>query len=292
MDNTTSRTTVNLDEQIVVTETNAPADESGMNDNNAQVRPALYRHPKDALIGGVCGGIADYFGWDPALVRILWVVMTLASGGGGLLAYVALWILLPVGTTGDGQQRPPAFELNERNLGRAAMILISLGLVWLLANLGILPWLWSGFWRTVGIVFWPALLIGAGYVLLRKVNRNDWRMNFGSGASRVKEGVQGHMPTRADVSAGMRSLRERIPLKRSRQDRMFMGVCGGIGRAIGIDANLVRLVWAAFSIGSIGMGVLLYVIAGLVLPEETPLELQAYDEQDVQVIDVSAGHTA
>ncbi len=47
-----------------------------------------------------------------------------------------------------------------------------------------------------------------------------------------------------------------------------MGVCGGIGQKIGIDANLVRLVWAAFSIGSIGMGVLIYVLVGLFLPEE------------------------
>jgi phage shock protein PspC (stress-responsive transcriptional regulator) len=171
-------------------------------------------------------------------------------------------------------------------------LLISLGLIWLLANLGILPWLWGGFWRTIGVIFWPALLIGAGYVLLRRVNRSDWRFNLGNSANRVKSGVSGRVPTRADVSAGLRTMRDRFPLKRSRQDRMFMGVCGGIGRALGIDANLVRLVWAAFSIGSIGMGVLIYVIAGLLLPEEQVMAIQPYQEQDVQVIDISAGRTA
>ncbi|NJN83912.1 MAG: PspC domain-containing protein [Caldilineaceae bacterium] len=76
----------------------------------------LYRHPSDKLIGGVCGGLADYFGWDAALVRIIWLVATLATGGGGFLAYLALWILLPVGTSQDGQVRPPTIELNERNM--------------------------------------------------------------------------------------------------------------------------------------------------------------------------------
>ncbi|MCC6165909.1 MAG: PspC domain-containing protein [Caldilineaceae bacterium] len=86
----------------------------------------------------------------------------------------------------------------------------------------------------------------------------------------------------------MRQARQRFPLKRSRTDRIFMGVCGGIGRRLGIDANLVRLVWAAFSVGSIGMGVLLYVILGLLLPEAPVTEIAPYPaEQDIQVIDIS-----
>jgi len=68
-----------------------------------------------------------------------------------------------------------------------------------------------------------------------------------------------------------------------------MGVCGGIAHRLGIDANLVRLVWAAFSIGSIGMGVLLYVLAGLFLPEDEPVAVDIYRDEphDVQIIDVS-----
>jgi len=66
-----------------------------------------------------------------------------------------------------------------------------------------------------------------------------------------------------------------------------MGVCGGIGQRIGIDPNLVRLIWAAFSVGSIGMGVLLYVLLGLFLTQEQVTSVQPYvdDMQDVQVID-------
>ncbi|WP_420124597.1 PspC domain-containing protein [Nakamurella sp.] len=48
----------------------------------------------DKMIGGVCGGIAAYFGIDPTLVRILAVVLALVAGG-GILAYLLAWIIMP-----------------------------------------------------------------------------------------------------------------------------------------------------------------------------------------------------
>lgn len=54
----------------------------------------LYRS-RDALIAGVCAGIADYFNVDPLVVRILAIVLTLASGGVLALAYIGLWIAVP-----------------------------------------------------------------------------------------------------------------------------------------------------------------------------------------------------
>ena len=92
------------------------------------------------------------------------------------------------------------------------------------------------------------------------------------------------------MKEGLSSARKHLPLRRSREDRIFMGVCGGIGKRIGIDANLVRLIWAAFSVGSIGMGVLIYVVIGLLLPEESDEELIAAmnEVQEVQIVDGSA----
>lgn len=282
-------------ESAPVTVASATEQDQGQRvENNPQpegsTRRMLFRHPTDRMLGGVCGGLADYFGWDPALVRILWVVATFATAvGGGILAYLALWILLPVGTAEGGQQRPPALELNERNMGRTAVVLISLGALWLLANLGILPALWNGFWQVAGLVFWPALLIGAGYLLLRYTRNEDWRLDWRGTGERVKGSVNGRMPTKDDVKQTLRQARERFPLKRSRTDRIFMGVCGGIGQRLGVDANLVRLVWAAFSVGSIGMGVLIYVLLGLFLPEEQVTGLSTYSEeaQDIQIIDTN-----
>ena len=58
--------------------------QSGQQMNNTTTKPfTLYRHPTDKLVGGVCGGFAEYLGWDPVLVRILWLVATVATGGGG-----------------------------------------------------------------------------------------------------------------------------------------------------------------------------------------------------------------
>jgi phage shock protein PspC (stress-responsive transcriptional regulator) len=260
---------------------------------SGRIPSALYRHPIDKLIGGVCGGLADYFAWDPALVRILWVVATLATGGGGLLAYVALWALLPVGTAQEGQRAPAAVELNERSLSRAAMILMALGGLWLLANIGILPWLWGALWRVASILFWPALLFGAGYLLFRQTGKGQVNVDLRGAAGQARARVGSWIPTGAEVRGGLRSMREKFPLKRSRQDRIFLGVCGGIGKRLGIDANLVRLIWAAFSVGSIGMGVLIYVLLAWMMPEEGAAPLSAYsdDSKDVPIIDVNATRT-
>ncbi len=248
----------------------------------------LFRNPTDKLIGGVCGGMADFLEWDPTLVRIAWVVLTLITGGGGILAYITLWILLPVGTIEDGQQRPAAISLNEQSLSRVAFLLIGLGGLWFLANIGVLPWLWDWFGGLFRILFWPALLIGAGYMALRYTGKG-FKWNVNETTDRVKSEVNDRMPTTDDVKSGFGKIRQSIPLKRSSTDKVFMGVCGGIGQKLGIDANLVRLVWAAFSIGSIGMGVLLYVLIGLFLPMDESAELMASNDepQDVTIVDAT-----
>jgi phage shock protein PspC (stress-responsive transcriptional regulator) len=51
---------------------------------------------KNAIIGGVCGGIAASFGWSPTLVRVLYVVISAVSAAiPGILIYVVLWVLIP-----------------------------------------------------------------------------------------------------------------------------------------------------------------------------------------------------
>lgn len=54
----------------------------------------LYRSTKDRKIAGVCGGLAEYLGIDPTLVRLLWVLFCLV-GGAGLVAYLIAWIVMP-----------------------------------------------------------------------------------------------------------------------------------------------------------------------------------------------------
>jgi phage shock protein C len=48
------------------------------------------------MIAGVCGGIAENLGWDPTLVRVLYVVASIFSAAfPGILVYIILWILMP-----------------------------------------------------------------------------------------------------------------------------------------------------------------------------------------------------
>lgn len=56
-------------------------------------------------------------------------------------------------------------------------------------------------------------------------------------------------------------------LMRSRGNRMICGVCGGIGEYLNIDPTLVRLIWALCSVASVGMGLIVYFVAAVVMPE-------------------------
>ncbi len=55
-------------------------------------------------------------------------------------------------------------------------------------------------------------------------------------------------------------------LRRSATDCKLCGVCGGLGEYFGIDANLIRLIWAAIALFA-GSGVILYIIAAVILPK-------------------------
>jgi len=57
----------------------------------------LFRSKKEKMIGGLCGGIAEYFDIDPSIVRILWLLLMFGAGF-GLLAYIIGWIIVPEDT--------------------------------------------------------------------------------------------------------------------------------------------------------------------------------------------------
>jgi len=55
----------------------------------------LHRSSNDKVIAGVCGGIAEWLGWRPGLVRVLYVVVSVLTAFSGILVYLVLWILMP-----------------------------------------------------------------------------------------------------------------------------------------------------------------------------------------------------
>ncbi|HHW57611.1 MAG TPA: PspC domain-containing protein [Clostridia bacterium] len=54
----------------------------------------LYRSKTNRMLGGVCGGIAEYFNIDPTIVRLIWAFAAVVWGS-GLLAYLIAWIIIP-----------------------------------------------------------------------------------------------------------------------------------------------------------------------------------------------------
>jgi phage shock protein PspC (stress-responsive transcriptional regulator) len=69
-----------------------------MTDRNSKI---LTRPRDGRTLAGVCAGIAAYLGLDVTLVRVLWAVIAVLTGGAGVLAYLAAWIIIP-----DGPKSP------------------------------------------------------------------------------------------------------------------------------------------------------------------------------------------
>lgn len=113
----------------------------------------LMRSRDDSVIGGVAGGLGTYLGIDPVIVRLVFVVLALV-GGGGILAYVVAWIVIP--------EAPESGMPAPQRTGSGTPMLAGLALVGL-GGLLLAERLLSGFsWRYVG----PVLLILLGGLLL------------------------------------------------------------------------------------------------------------------------------
>ena len=74
------------------------------------MRNKLYRSSKDCMIGGICGGIAEYFDIDSTLVRLLAVLVVLL-GGAGVIAYLIAWIVIPKNPEQESDEK---FEKREK----------------------------------------------------------------------------------------------------------------------------------------------------------------------------------
>lgn len=55
----------------------------------------LYRSSTNRKLGGVCGGLGEYFNVDPTLLRLLYILVVLFSAGLGIIAYLLMWVIMP-----------------------------------------------------------------------------------------------------------------------------------------------------------------------------------------------------
>ncbi len=56
-------------------------------------------------------------------------------------------------------------------------------------------------------------------------------------------------------------------LVKSKENCMICGVCGGIGKYFRIDPTVIRLIWIILTFGSVGSGILVYILAAVIMPE-------------------------
>ena len=78
----------------------------------------LFRDGEDKFLGGVSSGLAHYFGIEPLWLRIIWLVLTIPTGGATILVYILLWILIPVAETTTEKLQMKGEPVNISNIGK------------------------------------------------------------------------------------------------------------------------------------------------------------------------------
>lgn len=137
----------------------------------------LYRSKINKMLGGVCGGIAEYFDIDPTIVRLIWLA-TVLFGGTGVLLYIIAWIIIPENpyqnvNNGNKIENPGENHQNQlqnndaegekksqqNNAFLGGLILIFIGVIFLINKF--IPWFnWS--------LIWPIFLILIGIAIILK----------------------------------------------------------------------------------------------------------------------------
>jgi phage shock protein C len=65
----------------------------------------FHRSKNDRMLGGVCAGLGEYLDVDPAVIRLIWVVVTILSVGTGIIVYILAWIIIPEENTSRAAPR-------------------------------------------------------------------------------------------------------------------------------------------------------------------------------------------
>lgn len=203
----------------------------------------LYRSQSDRIIGGVCGGIAEYLELDPTVVRVLWILLTLL-GGSGIILYLISLFIIP-----NNPNQTPVPRSSGKAITFIGGFLIILGALLFMENMDLFDF--HDLWRGIRDFLLPGLLILLGAYLLLRARKGE------SAAPSPPAGVP---------PASSQQKR----LQRSLYDRKLFGVCGGLAEYFEIDSSIVRLLFVIFTLLSFGFGMVAYLILFLVMPEPSP----------------------
>ena len=200
----------------------------------------LVRTRDDSVLAGVCGGFGQYFNLDSALVRLLWVFFTI-FGGSGVLAYlVAVFIIPDESTAKDVTPRRLIDGINDKTI-LWGVLLVLVSIILFFQHGDFINSIWRHFWNSGINVLLSLIIISVGVYLLYQERQKISTM-FGLGSE--------------------------MPLSLSEKDKQLAGICGGIAESIGMDSTIIRFFWVYGTIMSVGIGLILYFILALVLPNK------------------------
>jgi phage shock protein C len=200
----------------------------------------LVRTRDDSVLAGVCGGFGQYFNLDSALVRLLWVFFTI-FGGSGVLAYIVAVFIIPDESTGkDVTPRRLIDGINDKTI-LWCVLLVLVGIILFFQHGDFINSIWRHFWNSGINVLLALITISVGVYLLYQERKKISTM-FG--------------------------LSSEMPLSLSEKDKQLAGVCGGIAESIGMDSTIIRFFWVYGTIMSVGIGLILYFVLALVLPNK------------------------
>ena len=202
----------------------------------------LRRSQANRMIGGVCGGIAEYFAIDPTVVRIIWVAISLL-GGFGVLVYLASLFIIP----NNPDQTPVEGSesmIKDKNLFWGSLLII-VGLFLILRQMGLFYTFhfWNIPWQSV----WAIVLITIGGILLYNRLKDDQEDS-------------------EEKPVGKK-------LYRSRVQKMIAGVCGGLAEYFELDVSIIRILWVIGTFITAGFGVIVYIVM-VILFHESPEQLE------------------
>lgn len=134
----------------------------------------LFRSYDNKMLGGICGGLAEYFDVDPSVMRILAVISLFISGGMTILVYIVAWVIIPLNEPGQpSTEKAKAVPVKRDDSPRLSpwttylpgLALIFFGSVLLIRE----HWFWFS-WAEM----WPIILIAVGLIMIFAGKRSSF----------------------------------------------------------------------------------------------------------------------
>jgi phage shock protein C len=221
----------------------------------------LYRSRTDKVFAGVCGGLGEYLNIDTTIVRLVWIFLTLL-GGSGIILYILAFFIIPEKSLVAGEATSPV-KSEFGSVRIFGFLFVAAGIVILLDNLEIFSF--CSMWDTAWEFILPSILILTGIYFLTR--HRKFQSTSSEQAGPAEPGQSTESQTTPPESATTHTTNPKM-LRRSLTDKKVFGICGGAGEYFGIDSTILRVAYAIFTVFSGGMGIVLYLLLYLIIPED------------------------